>query len=122
MAVGSLESGYVGLNWMFHIILLMSSIEIEYCGAWGYGGPATRLKDRLAKDLGVPVSAHSANGVTGVIEVKWVKGGNKETIWKKGKAETEAAHDEIVSIAKKSKWESIPGWSKWSTNEESFLN
>lgn len=86
----------------------MSSIEIEYCGAWGYGGPATRLKDRLAKDLGVSVSAHSASGVTGVIEVRWVKGGNKETIWKKGKAETEAAHDEIVQLMKKSQWESIP--------------
>ena len=82
----------------------MSSIEIEYCGAWGYGGPATRLKDRLSKDLGVPVSAHSASGTTSVIEVRVCKGGNKDSIWKKGKAETEAAHNEIVGLAKKALW------------------
>ena len=100
----------------------MSSIEIEYCGAWGYGGPATRLKDRLAKDLGVPVNAHSASGTTGVIEVRICKGGNKEVVWKKGKPETEAGHDEIVGLAKKALWVIVNQWNKSSQNEESFWN
>ena len=100
----------------------MSSIEIEYCGAWGYGGPATKLKDRLAKDLGIPVNAHSASGTTGVIEVTVCKGGAKEVVWKKGKPETIAGHDEIVGLAKKALWLNVDRWNKSSPNEENFWN
>jgi len=31
-----------------HILFIMvKSIDIEYCGGWGYGGPANRLKKSI---------------------------------------------------------------------------
>lgn len=80
-------------------------VDIEYCGAWGYGGPATRLKDFIIKNIeGVQVKCHSANGTTGVIQVSWDKNGKLETVWKKGKQETNENHAQIVALLKQSQW------------------
>lgn len=65
-------------------------IDIEYCGAWGYGGPALRLKKSLAEAFPeYEINCHSADGVTSKIEVSWIDGGNKAIVWSKGKADTE---------------------------------
>ena len=64
-------------------------IDIEYCGGWGYGGPALRLKKALAvKFPDVEINNHSAKGLTGKVEVAWIKDGQKQIIWSKGKADT----------------------------------
>ena len=81
-----------------------NKIDIEYCGAWGYGGPATNLKKKIEADLGVEVNSHSANGVTGTIKVSWVKDGKLETVWEKNKADTVNGHDEILKLLKSSQW------------------
>ena len=77
-------------------------IDIEYCGSWGYGGPATRLKDYIKKNLGedVEIKTHSAQGVTGTIKVSWINGGDLKTVWNKGKAETEGGHEAIIALLK----------------------
>jgi len=68
-------------------------IDIEYCGSWGYGGPANRLKNTIKANYpGVEINTHSAKGSTGVITVKWVREGKMETVWSKGKAATEGGH------------------------------
>ena len=43
-------------------------IDIEYCGGWGYGGPALRLKKYLAEAFpDLEINNHSAKGMTGLI-------------------------------------------------------
>ena len=62
-------------------------IDIEYCGSWGYGGPALRLKKALQEAFpDVEINNHSASSKTGKIEVAWIDGGNKKIIWANGKA------------------------------------
>lgn len=64
-------------------------IDIEYCGSWGYGGPAMRLKKYLVEKFpGVEINNHSAKGTTGVIQVSWIVDGKKSVVWSKGKGET----------------------------------
>ena len=85
---------------------MSNQVDIEYCGSWGYGGPATRLKDYISKNYGenLNIKTHSATGVTGTIKVSWIKGGSLDTVWEKGKAETEGAHAEILGLLKQKAW------------------
>ena len=82
-------------------------IDIEYCGGWGYGGPALRLKKIIeAAFAGVEISCHSASTMTSKIEVAWIDNGTKSIVWSKGKADTEKNHQEIVKLLKEFKnWE-----------------
>lgn len=90
----------------------MGKIYIEYCGGWGYGGPALRLKKALlAAFPGVEIECESADETTSRIEVYWIEGANKKMIWSKGKAETdnEKGHNEIISLLKQ--WVNLsPNW------------
>ena len=73
-------------------------IDIEYCGGWGYGGPAMRLKKSLAEAYpDVEINCHSAQGMTSKIEVAWISNGDKQIVWSKGKADTENGHQQIVA-------------------------
>ena len=84
---------------------MVKTIDIEYCGGWGYGGPATRLKKAIEAAIpGAPINLHSAKGMTSKIEVAWIDGGNKQIVWSKGKADTENGHAEIIAILKKGNW------------------
>lgn len=83
-------------------LTLSNKVDIEYCGACGYGGPANRLKKAIISALGVDVDAHSANSKTGIIKVSWVKGGNLMTVWNKGREPTEAGHSLIIDLLKQS--------------------
>lgn len=68
-------------------------IDIEYCGGWGYGGPAMRLKKSLTEAYpDVEINCHSAKDLTSKIEVAWIEGGNKQIVWSKGRADTENGH------------------------------
>ena len=68
---------------------MSKSIDIEYCGAWGYGGPSLRLKKALQESFpDVEINSHSAGKVTGKIDVAWIIDGKKNVIWSNGKAET----------------------------------
>ena len=80
-------------------------IDIEYCGGWGYGGPAMRLKKAIqAAFPDVEIDCHSASGMTSKIEVSWIDGANKQIIWSKGKADTENGHVAIIANLKISNW------------------
>lgn len=88
-------------------------IDIEYCGGWGYGGPANRLKKALSEAFpNVTINCHSANGMTSRVEVAWIDGGNKQIIWSKGKNETESGHANIIAALKGSQWKT-----DWSSRE-----
>jgi hypothetical protein len=50
----------------------------------------------------IEIYLHSASKLTKKIEVAWIEGGNKNIIWSKGKAETEAGHPEIIERLKAS--------------------
>ena len=48
-------------------------VDIEYCGSWGFGGPANELKKSIkAAYQGVEVNCRSASGKTGVIKVNLI--------------------------------------------------
>jgi len=66
-------------------------VDIEYCGSWGYGGPANRLKKSIKEaNPGVEVNCRSAQGKTGVIEVRFVdENGVQRPVWSKGKGDTD---------------------------------
>lgn len=79
----------------------MGKIYIEYCGGWGFGGPALRLKKSLIQEFtNVDIECQSAYDVTSKIEVYWIEGINKKLIWSKGKADTENNHAEIIKLLK----------------------
>ena len=81
-------------------------IDIEYCGGWGYGGPALRLKKSLQEAFpDIEINNHSAKDLTSKIEVAWIENGNKNIIWSKGKADTEGNHPEIVNNLKSAQWD-----------------
>lgn len=80
---------------------MSKKIEIIYCGGWGYGGAALRLKQTLAGVFkGVPIECYSAKKMTRKVEVSWIKDGKKERVWGKVKADTEGGHAEIVALLK----------------------
>lgn len=84
---------------------MVKVIDIEYCGGWGYGGPALRLKKSLqAAFPNHEINTHSAHGLTGKIEVAWIEGGNKKIVWSKGKADTESKHETIIDNLKSAQW------------------
>ncbi len=77
-------------------------VDIEYCGSWGYGGPANRLKKSIQEaNPGVEVNCRSAQGKTGRIDVRFVdEKGVQRPVWSKGKGDTESSHAEIVANLK----------------------
>lgn len=78
-------------------LLKMGRIIIEYCGGWGYGGPANRLKKFIAEHIpNIEIENISAGKTTSKIEVYWVAGDERKAIWSNGKAATEENHKEIV--------------------------
>ena len=105
---------------------MVKHIDIEYCGAWGYGGPATRLKKEVeAAFAGVQVSCHSAGKSTSVITVSWIDdNGNKKVLWSKGRADTENSHKEIVQLLKDNQWvmRNLEWMRSQSINEGELLN
>lgn len=69
------------------------NINIEYCGSWGFRGPAGRLKNLLQQAFPQSkVSIQEAPTITSKIEVKVVEGHNNSTIWSEGRAKTESSH------------------------------
>lgn len=81
------------------------TIDIEYCGSWGYGGPALRLKMSIQKAFpNVAINSHSANGQTGKIVVSVVDAGKNQVVWSEGKASTENNHAKINQILKGQIW------------------
>lgn len=82
-------------------------VDIEYCGSWGYGGAAMRAKKAVQEVYpDAEVSCHSAKGVTGTIKVSWVKEGQLQTVWEKGRGQTDCSEgrEEIVKLLKQSEW------------------
>ena len=94
-------------------------IDIEYCGGWGYGGPALRLKKKILESYpDIEINCHSASTMTSKIEVAWIDNGNKNIVWSKGRADTENGHDQIIANLKESQWFFLPqGEGMWSTHE-----
>lgn len=85
----------------------MGKIYIEYCGGWGYGGPALRLKKSIAAAFpNVDIECQSADGTTSKIEVFLIEGANKKLVWSKGKADTENGHNEIIKLL--NQWDNLP--------------
>lgn len=84
---------------------MSNKIDIEYCGGWGYGGPALKLKKAIAaKFPDVEINNHSAKGTTGKIEVGWIINGQKKIVWSDGRAKTEESHNAIIDLLKNSQW------------------
>jgi hypothetical protein len=75
------------------LIYMTKKIEIEYCGAWGWGGIANNLKSALQKAFaGVEVDCHSAGQKTSLVQVAWINNGHKNVVWSKGRQDTEKGH------------------------------
>ena len=84
----------------------MGKIIIEYCGGWGYRGPANNLKQSIVQAYPkVDIESVSAGTKTSKIEVFWIDGGKKEVVWSNGRAQTDSAHQQIV--------ESLKQWCNW---------
>lgn len=84
---------------------MSNKIDIEFCGGWGYGGPANNLKKAIAaKFPGVEINNHSAKGMTSKIEVGWMVNGQKKIIWSEGKQKTEQNHNTIIDLLNNSRW------------------
>ena len=81
-------------------------IDIEFCGSWGYGGPARELKTYLTNNYGeeLEINCHSASGKTGTIKVSWIKNGALQTVWEKGRADTMNGHAQILALLKQHAW------------------
>lgn len=92
---------------VFIYFFMVRTIDIEYCGGWGYGGPANRVKAAIASAFpDAQISCHSAGSMTRLIEVAWVEDGKKKIIWSKGKADTdnEKGYGEIIALLKSNWW------------------
>lgn len=95
----------------------MGKIYIEYCGGWGFGGPALRLKKALmAAFPNVEIDCQSADGWTNKVEVYWIEGATKKLYWSKGKADTENGHNEIITLLKSAWWNRKERWN-WKLND-----
>jgi hypothetical protein len=46
------------------------------------------------------IKFHSARGVTGKIQVSWIKDGKKQVVWAKGRQETAQGEEEILALMK----------------------
>lgn len=65
---------------------MVKAIDIEYCGSWGYGGAADRLKKELHKVFpDVEIICHAFHGKSQKIEVSWIEEGHKHVVWSKSK-------------------------------------
>lgn len=79
----------------------MGKILIEYCGGWGYRGPANKLKESINQAYPTAeIECVSAGQKTSKIEVFWIDGGNKTPVWSNGRAQTDSGHQEIVQALK----------------------
>ena len=66
-----------------------NTIKIEYCGGWGYGWIASRVRNLLLQSFpDATMDFKSARGITGKVEVSWIKDGKKEVVWSGGRQET----------------------------------
>lgn len=75
---------------------MSKKIDIEYCGSWGFKGPAARLKNILQQAFpNHPISTQPASAKTSRIEVKIVEGENKNIVWSDTKINTEQGHEII---------------------------
>lgn len=85
---------------------MSKKVDIEYCGAWGYGGPAMKLKQFLLSNYTAPleINLHSANGTTGTIKVSWIKNGALQTVWEEGRQDTINGHQQILGLLKQHEW------------------
>lgn len=84
---------------------MAKKIEIEYCGGWGWGGTATRLKKAVQQAFaGVDIDCHSANGWTGKVVVSWVDGANKKHVWDGGRDATDSGHATVINALKSTQW------------------
>ena len=64
-------------------------IQIEYCGGWGYGWRAARVRDLLQQNFPTTKINYFSLMATGKIEVFWVKDGKKEIVWSGGRQDTQ---------------------------------
>ena len=112
-------------------VIMPKAIEIEYCGAWGYKGAALRLQKALTETFpDVQINTHSAQGISGTIEVAWINNGDKNIVWSKNKGDTEANHQTIVANLKSAQWpnqqgkrnhnEGVP-WNLWGSPEADLI-
>lgn len=93
----------------YNILDMVKEIEIEYCGSWGYGGPANSLKNAIAQKFpDAKFNLHSANGKTGVIKVVLTENGQKREIWSQGRDATNKNHQQIIELL--GKWNEV--WKK----------
>lgn len=69
---------------------MSKTIDIEYCGETGCGGPANKLKTALKATFpDAQINSHAADGKTDKIEVAWLDdNGQKITVWSKSKIDT----------------------------------
>lgn len=95
---------------------MVKHIDIEYCGGWGYGGPANRVKNAIqAAFPDLKIVTHSANGMTSKIDVAWIEdSGNKTLVWTGGKAAAEGGHAQIIALIKAQKWAIKQPWKRCS--------
>lgn len=81
------------------------SINIEYCGSWGFRGSAGRLRNILQQAFpNNKVAIHEAPNVTSKIEVKVVEGEKTNVVWSDTKAKTESNHEEIKKKVQSTIW------------------
>ncbi len=89
------------LNKFFYSFTKMGKVVIEYCGGWGFRGPANNLKQSIVQAYpNVEIESVSAGQKTSKIEVFWIDGGNKQAVWTNGRAQTDSNHQQIVDSLK----------------------
>jgi selT/selW/selH-like putative selenoprotein len=94
-------------------------LDIEYCGAWGYGPSATQLKKALAAVFPeVEINCHSAGSSTSKIEVAWISEGQKKMVWSDSKKATNDNHAKIIELVKGSAWNNHKETNKELTNRQ----
>lgn len=55
------------------IIKMVKSIDIQYCGSWGYGWTASRLKASIQSAFPeININCHSAQALTGKIKATYI--------------------------------------------------
>lgn len=80
-------------------------IEVEYCGSWGFRGPASRLKNILQQAFpGSNVGLIEAASSTSRIDVKVVDGDKQSIVWSGNRAEATKSDEEIKQKIKNTMW------------------
>ena len=80
-------------------------IQVEFCGGWCFGYVAGRVKILMEDNYPkAKIDYRSAKGVTGKIEVSWIKGGKKEIVWSAGRSETSQNEELILKLMQERQW------------------